>query len=309
MNTNDSSRIQEIAEKAIDQANFPDTAETASVLSSKLKAAVDSIGIELERNLPGDELSISLAGLSGIRTASHVLSCLCVKDRTSQAKRATTSSWTAYLAKLDCRDIAIRIMQGLIGVAIFWVLLATDFSSIVPAILFALFLVLGFLMRGAIASQGTALSNNTEGHHAVAIPLFDGSKLKTHLFETIRQADFILDRYCRVVKDLNKARSRMAISADNGAERLQPLQQMLGAARRDHKDLRNIVENFSLATIEESGMEVIHFKSGENNELFDVQSDIRKGIKEPQEIYPAVVVKETKRLELRGRVIMPDVQG
>lgn len=290
-------------QESLQSADFPKGDETLARTAAAVQRALEDVRKRLESRLPPDELAFCIDSIAGLRIAAHALNC--VHSERAAAAESPRRVEPRPPLRIDYPGLARKVVQVAFAIGVLYAQFVMQVAPTVGGLLFLAYVALAFTLE---------LNHRQPAEKSVAgatadqrPPLVDAPTLAARLVDAFGNIDAAMQRYASVARDLRHARTRRLVGDGQGSAYVSTFQQLLGAARRKHGQLGSLVEDESLAALEDGGLVPISYDAASDSQTyFDVQHDVESRLDAAVELYPALVSQGEKRLVLRGRVILPN---
>lgn len=289
---------QRALEEAIEHRD-PPAQLTVSELARSVEAIFSEVKARTEVGCPSTELPFRLELLSAQWTATLALpSALMVGDVDLRKRLPGEASETkgpgARLA--HSRSRLPLVARAALALALLVVLFSSSAPSALAGILFCSYIALELVERGKASLTG-------HGESVVADTVLE----TTRFLSSVRKSAESLDSAANLYSQL-QAQCRAVGRAATGrgaskAEELRVFQQLLGAARRGHPQLPELVEAQSLSSLTRAGLNPVSYQAGVNEDMFEMQNATDGREQGAVELYPALVSTTDSQVQSKGRVV------
>jgi hypothetical protein len=276
---------------------------TTEEAAERIEQLTRTLKTESEKNLAPEEYTALIQALSGFHLTAQTLRSL----RQPEDAQQTQLSDVLQPRLMTWKPLAAIAAKVALLVGLMWALFTGQL--LIVSILFVVAYVLLDIFTWYVSLQ---LSPPASTSVQPATPrLLSGSDLEAHSQQAVSQLDALLQRYHQCLSDVRTLREQVqsrskSASIPAGASMAQKL---LGACRRQHPDLAQMVEDYCSTILADEGLKAVNI--GQNMalaELFDQQTaDASRDTKSHIELYPAIVSINGGQVLLRGRVIVPSV--
>ena len=286
---------------ALPSARLSDGSLSPAEAADRLDRLVATMKSELEQHLPPDEYTMGVQSLGGLQLAARALRCVGNRTLDSGGTSPTLQEPAKPLSIIAMAVIAAKV--ALLG-GMLWSVVAGMPAFVVVPIIAAYAIIDIVTWLNVLQSRGTIPAAHLPSAPA---PTVDTEPLQAQAQQTVVQMDSLIQRYGQLLAEVRTLREAARIAAKPGAIHgsIAVVQRLLGASRRNHPELRQMIDDQCSGLLAEEGLKTVHYgDSPAADAHFDVQSDPARSAGAPVELYPAIVSERNGQPVLRGRVIV-----
>jgi hypothetical protein len=281
-------------------SHLPAGVLAAHEAAARWESLIDSLKRELEKHTPPDEFILCTKILGALRLVPVAFR----HTERMESARNDSGGTAATLESLpDWKPLAVLAGKVVLFGAILWSVV-TGAPVFVPMMLLAGLAVLDAAAWMRI-SRGNMSALRPPSSQPSAI-VVETVPLELHLQQVILQMDSLVHQYSDMAQELHVLRqmNHSGTSHEPVRASIAIFQRLLGAARREHPELRTMVEDQCLAVLDNEGMKpVSHGDEGAEETMFDVQATTNPHQSTVIELYPAIVSISKNTVIHRGRLI------